>query len=82
MQSILDNSMSQIFNNDREASNACNYAYVAEIDISDSHILSPVFHNTSQHSASKHGTPDRNLRYCLEESDLRALERAENEGMI
>ena len=82
MQCILDNSMSKIINNAQEASNNSNYASGAEIYIFDSFELSTVFHDTSLNSVLKPWVSDRNKYSCLEETDRRALERAENEGMI
>jgi hypothetical protein len=82
MQCIVDNSMSQIISNAQVASNDSNYASGAEIYIFDSFILSPVFHHTSWNDALKPGTSNRDKKSCLDETDRRALERAENEGMI
>ena len=81
MQYIQDNSMSQLINYTLEAANS-NYAPGSEKDIFDSFISSPVFHNTSRNSASNPGSLDWNMISCLEETDCRALEQAENEGMI
>lgn len=47
--------MTQIFNNALEASNSSHYASEAEKDVSDSHILSPLFHHTFRNSVSKPG---------------------------
>lgn len=74
--------MTQIFNDALEASNSSHYASGAEKDVSDSHILSPLFRHTSRNSVSKPGKPDWIMNSCLDETDHRALEQAENEGMV
>jgi len=46
-------------------------------------LMSPdILHNTRKKSASTPETPEWNMDSCQEETDRRALERAEDEGMI
>lgn len=54
----------------------------AERNISITFKSSGVLHKARLKSASALGTPERDMDSYKEEADRRALERAENEGMI
>ena len=81
MQFIVDKPMSNLINNDQEAFNR-KYASGSENEIFDSYLSSLVLLNNSRTSVSKPGMSDWHMNSCLEETDRRAVERAENEGMI
>jgi len=60
----------------------CIAAPEAEKNICANTLLSVVNHNSRQQIVATHGTPKWKMDSFLEETDRRALERAENEGMI